>query len=171
MRGRAWPVEGTKIAGRAWRVCGVKQPLEGTPAVRTRVAAVMCDVAWHDVGSRWSCWVRRGRTWCIWCAGIGAERRQMGVQRIPLRLPRAAPVPLRPGSCSSSSSISPCIPSSLPPSLYPSLTHLIPCLTSPDRASLLRLRNQARRSRRAPSILALAPTLQHRLNHLSFLLA
>lgn len=53
----------------------------------------------------------------------------MGVQRIPLRLPRAAPVPLRPGS-SSSSSISPCIPSS--PS-YPSLP-TIPCLTSPGQS-------------------------------------
>lgn len=122
-----------------------------------------------DPGGR-SCWVRRGRTWCIWCAGIGAERRQMGVQRIPLRLPRAAPVPLRPGSCSSS--ISPCIPSSLPRSLYLPFTYIL-SRASPllNRASLLRLRNQARRSRRAPSILALAPTLQHRLNHLSFLLA
>jgi len=34
----------------AWRARS-----KATPRGDTRAAAVMCDVAWHDVGSRWSC--------------------------------------------------------------------------------------------------------------------
>lgn len=86
----------------------------------------------------------------------------MGVRRIPLRLPRAAPVPLRPGSCSSSS-ISPCIPC-LPPCLPSSL----PSRASPllDGASLLRLRNQAQKKSKSALNPCPGATLQHRLNHL-----
>lgn len=119
---------------------------KATPRGDTRAAAVMCDVAWHDVGIPVVVWVRRGRTWCIWCAGIGAERRQMGVRRIPLRLPRAAPVPLCPGS----SSISPCVSPPVP----------FPPQSLGELRTELRFYGYAirpRRSRRAPSILPLAP--------------
>ncbi|TGZ47725.1 Uncharacterized protein DBV15_06287 [Temnothorax longispinosus] len=61
----------------------------------------------------------------------------MGVRRIPLRLPRAAPVPPCPGS----SSISPCVS---PPSHSPDPSERVT-----DRATLLRLRNQAQKKSRS----------------------
>lgn len=78
----------------------------------------------------------------------------MGVQRIPLRLPRAAPVPLCPGS---SSSTSPCRP--LAPTPY--TPHL---RKAKDRASLLRLRNQAQKKPKSALNPSPGATLQHCLN-------
>lgn len=78
----------------------------------------------------------------------------MGVQKIPLRLPRAAPVPLCSGS---SSSISPCLPPVSPAD---------PSTTCGDRASLLRLRNQTQKKKSESALNpSLGATLQHRLNH------
>lgn len=153
MRGRAWPVESTKIAGRAWRVRSKATPRgdTGRPAARS-------------VGDVW-----RGLTRCrIPVVVLGTSRLYMMYMvrgnRGGAETDGRAEDPFEAAARGASASapwkllfffyltlypfLSPCLPSSLP-----SRASLLL-----DRASLLRLRNQAqKRSRRAPSILALAP--------------